>query len=260
MFIHLIADYGNNDLAFNEVVHQLKHFNPDAQVMPLSVPPFSTLATGFAIAQLSLYPVKDVAIYSNTAPRKDDKAARAKNSGEGFVYARLKNGMQIMAVNSGYSFSFVKKDIEALHQVNVANDGSQFRSRDNYPKAVVELLRGNQEFFGKELDIDDVIPDVPHNRVAWVDGYGNIKTTIRQSEVDFKPGELIQIILNTTKLTAWYAAGTFEVHEGDLAFAPGSSGGEDRFMEIFLRGGSARRSFHKVRVEQPIEFRRFVGK
>jgi len=259
MFIHLIADYGNNDLAFNEVVHRLKYHYPGIDVMPLSVPPFSTLATGFAIAQLALFPIKDAAIYSNTAPRKDDKSARAKNRGEGFVYAKLKNGMCVMAVNSGYSFSFVKPEIESLHVVNVANDGSQFRSRDNYPQAVAELLRGNQDYIGPAID-PEIIPEVPQNKVAWVDGYGNIKTTIRQSEVNFKPGELIQIILNTTKLTAWYAAGTFEVHEGDLAFAPGSSGGEDRFMEIFLRGGSARRSFHKVRVEQSIEFRRFAGK
>jgi hypothetical protein len=41
------------------------------------------------------------------------------------------------------------------------------------------------------------------------------------------------------KRTAWFSDGTFSVREGELAFAPGSSGGKDRFMELFLRGLSA---------------------
>jgi hypothetical protein len=257
MLIHLIADYGINDLAFNEVIHRLHEFSPGVNVQPLGVPPFSTLATGFAIRQLSLRPGKEVCIYANTAPRKDKKEAREANAGEGLLYARLKNGFPIIAVNSGYCFSFIKADIEALHHVNVANDGSQFRSRDNYPKAVIGITSGDESFIGEQIDLA-LIPDVPKNRVAYIDGYGNIKSTIRASEVTYEPGEELKVTLNTTVRTARYAPGTFEVHEGELAFAPGSSGQDgDRYMELFLRGSSARRAFNKARVEQEIRIDRF---
>jgi len=159
-------------------------------------------------------------------------------------------------VNSGHCFSFVRDQLEAFHEVNVSNSGSQFRSRDNYPEAVIRIMEGDQSYVGPKLD-PGIIPEIPTNQVAWVDGYGNIKTTIRRSEVDFKNGELIQILLNGARRTAWFADGTFEVHEGDLAFAPGSSGGDDRFLEIFLRGGNARKSFYKARVGQEIVFKRF---
>lgn len=256
MFLHLIADYGKNDLAFNEVIHRLKGFRPDLDVFPLSVPSFSTLATGFAIAQLSEYPAKGGAIYANTAPRKDDKKKREKNDGEGLVFAKLRNGNIIIGVNSGYCFSFVRDQLAELRHIKISNNGSQFRSRDNYPEVVIRLMEGETGYLGAELD-PQLIPNIPQNQVAWVDGYGNIKTTIRRSTVDFKNGELIQILLNGARRTAWFADGTFEVHEGDLAFAPGSSGGEDRFLEIFLRGGNARKSFYKARVGQEIVFKRF---
>ncbi|HDS11353.1 MAG TPA: hypothetical protein ENN77_00425 [Candidatus Wirthbacteria bacterium] len=257
MLIHLIADYGVNDLAFNEVVHKLLILDQSLLVYPLSVPPFSTIATGFCIGQLALDFCPGSCIYSNTAPRKDDANGRSHNAGEFFVYAELDNGMQILTVNSGYSLSFVKNNIKKLHRVSVSNHGSQFRSRDNFPQAVVGILQGNQDFIGEQID-PATIPDIPKSRVAWIDGYGNIKTTIRQSEVKLQPGQEIQIDLNTTKHIAKYAGGAFEVHEGDLALAPGSSGGDDRFLEIFLRGGNARRLFHKARVEQHIGLRPYA--
>lgn len=56
MFINLIADYGSGDPAFAEVAQRLLMVLPQAQLNLISVPPFSTLATGFWIAQLGLNP------------------------------------------------------------------------------------------------------------------------------------------------------------------------------------------------------------
>jgi hypothetical protein len=54
MFINLIADYGTGDPAFSEVAQRLQMMLLQARTNLLSVLPFSTLATGFWIAQLSL--------------------------------------------------------------------------------------------------------------------------------------------------------------------------------------------------------------
>lgn len=248
MFLHLIADYGVGDPAFSEVIQKLHGLEPSIMVLPTSVPAFSTLATGLWTSQYALvHPVKDMMIYTNTAPRKDNKEKRDNGEGEGLVYVELANNIRIVGVNAGYCFSFVKPHIKALHHINVQNKGSQFRSRDFYPEAVIGIMQGDQSFIGAALD-PAAIPDVPKNCVAWVDGYGNIKTTTRVSQVAFTPGQPVLVTINGMKRTAFFTDGTFSVREGELAFAPGSTGGEDRFMEIFLRGLSAWREFAKPHI------------
>lgn len=248
-FIHLIADYGTGDGAFGEVIQKLTLLEPDARVYPTSVPSFSTLATGFWTAQYSLVnPIPGMIIYTNTAPRKDKKESRDRNEGEKLVYAQLKNGAKIVGVNAGYCFSFVKDQIETLRIVNVSNKGSQFRSRDFYPEAVIGILHGDTSFIGETID-PSTLPELPKNTVAWKDGYGNMKTTTRLSEINYPAGQRLIISLNGIKRTAYFTDGTFAVHEGELAFAPGSSGGEDRCMELFLRGLSAWIEFSKPEIE-----------
>ena len=243
IFIQLIADYGVGDPSFGEVVQKLVLLDPTVRVHTTSVPKFSTLATGF-----------NMVIYTNTAPRKDIKTSRAGNEGEKLVFAKLTNGVAVVGVNAGFCFSFIKKDIAELHLVNVANKGSQFRSRDFYPEAVIGIAHGDAKFIGEKLSIDQV-PDVPKNRIASTDGYGNMKTTIRFSEINFTSGQAVLITLGDMKRTAYFTDGTFHVHEGELAFAPGSSGGDDRFMELFLRGLSAWKEFGKPEVEEEILFK-----
>jgi S-adenosylmethionine hydrolase len=248
-FIQLIADYGVGDPSFNEVIQKLTFLEPTSKIYHTSVPAFSTIATGFWTAQLAIQnPIKGMMIYTNTAPRKDDRTSRDKNEGEKLVYAQLTSGVNVVGVNAGFCFSFIKPLISKLHLVNVANKGSQFRSRDFYPEAVMGIIHGDQAFIGNVLEISQ-IPDVPLNRIAWIDGYGNMKTTVRKSHVSFSVGQTLLITLNGMKRTAYFTDGTFAVHEGELAFAPGSSGGADPFMELFLRGLSAHKEFGKPKIE-----------
>lgn len=257
-FIHVIADYGTGDLAFAEVLQRLQLHVPEAYLHPLSVPPFSTLATGYLLAQLAMYnpPVNNMAVFSNTAPRKDDSARRDQNAGEEFMFAKLENGVVIGAVAAGYVFSIVKPAIVEYKWVNVANKGSQFRSRDFYPEAFGRLVHGEAEAYGEDAPLDH-IPDLPSNKIMYIDGYGNIKTSIRHSSIDLNPGEKIRINVNGNVRTGSYADGSFSVKAGDLAFAPGSSGGDDRFMEIFLRSGNAHKLFFEPNVESDIHIERF---
>ena len=192
--------------------------------------------------------VHNTYIFSNTAPRKEDTKAQQNNSGEKLMYAKLTNGFEIMAVNAGYCFSFVKPLITEYRMVHIANEGSQFRSRDIYPHAVAKMTANDESIKGNAVSTD-TIPDYPKHVVASIDGYGNIKTTTRRSDLAYTPGQDITITLNGMAHQAVFTDGSFHVAEGVLAFAPGSTGHDDRFMEIFYRGQSAQKLFNHPLVE-----------
>ncbi len=257
MLINLIADYGIGDPAFAEVTQRLLMALPSAQISLISVPPFSTLATGFWIAQLGLNPgASDRLIYHNCAPRQDDSQPRLDNEGEGLTYALLPNNVKVVGVNAGYTLSFIK-DHAQVHTVKVSRGGSQFRSRDVFPVAAAAIAMADFSFLGEVLQPSQ-IPDAPSDRVAWTDGYGNIKTTIPAHTVNLNPEAKVIIRVGDVVSDAVYSDGSFKVPEGTLAFAPGSSGwqtanGEEvRWMELFLRGGSAWERFGRPRVNQVV--------
>jgi len=252
--LHVIADYGKNDPAFHEVEQRLYSLYSDFAIIETSVPAFNTVATGFWIYQFALgeHP-NGMMIYSNTAPRKDDKNGRTENAGEHFIYAKLKNKVEILAVNAGFCFSFIKPFIQELKALNVQNHGSQFRSRDFYPQAAAAIAKRDFNILGHDINIKQ-IPDEPNNMIAWVDGYGNIKTTIRKSLIKFPLGSKVQVIIDGVVRTALVAGGSFSVAEGELAFSFGSSGYDDPFVELFLRGGNAWKHFAKPSSAAEIKF------
>lgn len=257
MFVNLIADYGNGDPAFAEVTQRLSMGLPNAQIHCLSVPPFSTLATGFWIAQLGLnLGAENRLIYHNCAPRQDDSEPRIDNEGEGLTYALLPNKVKVVGVIAGYTLSFIKDYAEVIKVVKVARGGSQFRSRDVFPTAAIAIANDDFSLLGDELNSNQ-IPDVPSDRVAWVDGYGNIKTTIPSHSLNLKPESKVVIRVGDVVSDAVYSDGSFKVPEGTLAFSPGSSGWETngqplRWMELFLRGGNAWERFGKPRINQVV--------
>ena len=260
MFIDLIADYGTGDPAFAEVRQRLLKELPSARVYCLSVPPFSTLATGFWIAQLGLNPgVKGRLIYHNCAPRQDDREARPDNEGEGLTYALLPDDVVVVGVLSGYTLSFIKEEAKQIHRVNVSRGGSQFRSRDVFPQAAAAIINGDKNLLGEALATHQ-IPDFPSQRVAWIDGYGNIKTTIPAHSIELKPECKVTVRIGDVVRDGVYSDGSFKVPEGTLAFAPGSSGWQRqdgtqvRWMELFLRGGNAWEGFGRPSINQVIYY------
>ncbi|MCA1992566.1 MAG: SAM-dependent chlorinase/fluorinase, partial [Coleofasciculus sp. S288] len=214
MFICLIADYGPGDPAFVEVTQRLMMALPSAQIHSLSVPPFSTLATGFWIAQLGLNPgPQERLIYHNCAPRQDDTKPRQDNEGEGLTYALLPNGVKVIGVNAGYTLSFIKNEAKPLRIVNVSRGGSQFRSRDVFPEAAAAIAKGDLTLLGDILQPEQ-IPGPPSDRIAWIDGYGNIKTTIPASAVNLEPQTKVVIRIGDVVSDAVYSDGSFRVPEG----------------------------------------------
>ncbi|MGI8655400.1 MAG: SAM hydrolase/SAM-dependent halogenase family protein [Pyrinomonadaceae bacterium] len=259
MLVHIIADYGQNDLAFAEVVQRIRLYLPDAEPVLTPVPAFSTLAAGFCIAQLGLNEAPaGTIIYHNVAPRRDDKEAREENAGERLAFARLPTGVRVVGVNAGEAFAFVREAAEELRWASVAAEGSQFRSRDLFLKAAAAIALGQPDALAEEMGKDD-IPAVPQNRIAYIDGYGNLKTTIKFNADDARSGSRIRVQISDAEQQATASDGSFAVEHGQLAFAPGSSGwtnkaGEEtRWMELFLRGGNAHELFKRPAIGAQIK-------
>ncbi len=77
-------------------------------------------------------------------------------------------------------------------------------------------------------------------------------------------GARVRVRIGEAEHEAVAGDGTFAVPPGQMSFAPGSSGwplpgdnsgGEVRFMELFLRGGNAWESFGRPPVGATIEIR-----
>ena len=178
------------------------------------------------------------------APREDDPAARSGNAGERLAYARLPTGVRVIGVNAGYALSFIKDVAEKFRWAASPAEGSQFRSRDVFPQAAAAIALGLPTALGDEID-PRTLPEPPPSVIAYVDGYGNLKTTIAYDANKVRPGKRIRVRINDQTHEATVSDGAFAVPHGDLAFAPGSSGwrlrnGVDvRWVEVFLRGGNA---------------------
>ncbi len=249
MLVHIIADYGYGDLAFAEVVQRMRVYLPDAEPLLTPVPPFATLAAGFCVAQLGLNvaPAGTI-IYHNVAPREDDAAARVDNAGERLAFARLPTGVRVIGVNAGHTFAFVRDAADELRWAAVPAEGSQFRSRDLFPQAAAAIVLGQPEALGEVID-PAVIPPVPEAALAYIDGYGNLKTTLKAAAGFPSVGSTITVRIGDVTQEAVVSDGSFAVAPGQLTLAPGSSGwtsahGDDwRWMELFLRGGNAAELF-----------------
>jgi hypothetical protein len=258
--VHVVADYGAGDLAFSEMISALaRHLPSEWDWHATSVDSFDTIAAGFIVAQLGLQDeslrAPQTIIYANSAPRRDRSKPRKNNEGEGLVYGVLTNGVPIVVVNSGYSMSFVRESLAGLWTANVEKGGSQFRSRDIFPPVVGKVAKGELDFKGKKLDPLKVIPPPPHGVVAYIDSFGNLKTTYRDGHEELKnleAGQKIKVEINGVVRVATVATGSFNVDEGDIAFAPGSSGHDRRFWEVFQRGGNAWATYAKPRVGSQI--------
>lgn len=239
--LHLVCDYAPGGLEFAEITTRF-HFHlrdPESvSIHPTSTPPLDTMAVGFVTGQLALGPVRErTVIYGNSAPRRDSHLGSPTNAGRGLRYARLDNGVEIVSVDSDHAFGFVREHIAEFREIDCPSAGSQFRSRDFFPQHAAAIVDGDHSALAGHLDPAQIPPITP-NLVAWTDGFGNIKTTMRRShlaERGLEPGHSVLVTLNGVTLQAVVSDGGFAVERGVLALNAGSSGGDDPFVELFLR-------------------------
>jgi len=259
VLVSVIADYGDlHDLAFAEVRHRLFAELDDDKffIDTIAVPAFDTVATGFVLAQLAINSRLGAShkFYVNTAPRKDDLTPRRSNAGEGLAYAKLSNGVEIVAVNSGASMSFIKPVATEIRAIEVSAEGSQFRSRDVFPPAFAKIMRGDYSGLGEDLRA--AVPDMPREKLCYTDGYGNLKTTLDIKALEVHKGGNVIVSINGHEQTARVTDGIFGVKDGEFVVSTGSSGwGGLKLTEIVCRGGNAARSFGNPAGGATVEWR-----
>jgi hypothetical protein len=134
-------------------------------------------------------------IYHNVAQREDDEAARPGNAGERLAYARLPTGVRVIGVNSGYTLSFIKDVAEEFRWASSPAKGSQFRSRDVFPQAAAAIALELSTALGDEIDAH-ALPPPPSSVIAYVDGYGNLKTTLAYDAKKIGSGKRIGVRVN----------------------------------------------------------------
>ena len=253
----MICDYAPDGLEFAEIKTRFHDALADPAAVMIhqtSTPPLDTIAVGFATAQLALgeSPNRTV-IFGNAAPRRDKDEVSTENRGRGLQYAKLDNGVEVVSVCSEFAFSFIKHRIVELRDVASPAAGSQFRSRDYFPTYVSAVVDGDYSVLTDVLDPAD-IEDVPSHLVAWTDGFGNIKTTLRKSHLQaagLEAGDRVLVTLNGVTLAGVISDGGFTVPRGVLAVNAGSSGYDDPFVELFLRVHHMSEKTAAVRFDHP---------
>lgn len=258
--LDIVADYSTStsDLAFAEVKNRFFSLFENMSMSMHGVSPFNTIENGFFVAQLGLNSKlgKSHVIFHNVAPRKDDLDVRVNNAGEKLGFCVLPNGVLIVGVLSGYSFSFLNEIVD-VHVSKCDFAGSQFRSRDVFPQYTKTIF--NAVASGNIADVIEstlpkgTLPKVAKNTICYIDGYGNLKTTLEITPEIASQKEIKISINGVEKLAKIGFDGVFSAQDGDLVISKGSSGwslkeGSRIFYEIFFRGGSAKKAFNDAQV------------
>ncbi len=158
----LVADYGQNDLAFFEVKQKLYELAAESgvqiQIDIASANAFNTAETAALVAKAADSGKYDV-IYHNTAPRKDKLNMRHNGDGEFLAYADYEhNGKRTEVIGvfaGGGSTVNTFTLLDELHikggvqKLDCETKGSQFRSRDVFPPHVIDVLKGQPKLLEK---------------------------------------------------------------------------------------------------------------
>ncbi len=238
----VIADYTEDTIVQQEIRSAVGGHVKDSTNLKISFVHSepSTIHTSFLLYQVTQTEERygiptETVIFANTDPRIQDNAGIEKAEGaKGFIM-RLASGLYVIGPNAGYCFSMIKSKVTILYTYEPLLKGSQFRSRDNYPRVLAFLM----DYMQDDLEMDPVslneIPTFQGHFVAHIDNYGNIKTTIRSEEMKGKKqyGDIVHITINGHKRRARYVDNMFGGEVGELVLYPGSSGDSDNpLLEI----------------------------
>ena len=248
--IHVVGDYGPaGEMAWSELDIAFSAPTLACRVVPTVVPKFNTIAAGFVAAQLSrgLNRACDCLLV-NVDPRTDNDRPVSDGSGAPFVGAVLESGLRVFSPNAGHCLSFLKPRIKACYLLHDGCAHGQFRSRDLFPRLIAQVTR---QGFGERDAFDrSKIADAPLQVVGFVDGYGNVKTTMTRGQAiasGWAPGKALFVAVGRKgKRKVLCASSIMGVLPGEFVLAPGSSGDpNDPFMEFAVRaiaGSSGRLS------------------
>jgi hypothetical protein len=250
--VHVVADYGPGDLAFAELLQRLELALGDVAVQPTRVASGDTLSAGFCVAQLALTPGPAGRVVVHDV-------AHADGHGDRLCAARTPDGVLIVGRAAGWCWSFVVDAVRCIWALEVAAPAWPPDPPEALPQAVVRVIAGHSHAVRDRMP-RVAVPPYPTRSVAYVDGYGKLKTTItglpapRGSRVLISIGEVSAPATVADAAAAAAAAAA----PGELALAPISPAWRTRLdaerslLELTVRGGSAAQRFGDPRPGAPI--------
>lgn len=235
--VHLVADYGERDVAWADAVQRVAVAVPDAVVHRTPVAPTDTLAAGFCVAQLALNDgPPDRIVVHDIAP------AEGEGGDDRFCAGRSPDGVLVVGPNVGWAWSFAVDGLHGLCHVDVPAAPNSPHARDYLAAALTHLLARHPHAVCDDVPSDSVRP-VPESVIAYLDGRGNVVTTL--TEPPAPPGTEVVLRVGGTKATVTVAESLATVPAGRLGLAPGDAGWPTRegrrrrYLELTVRGGSA---------------------
>jgi hypothetical protein len=238
--VHLVTDYGPGDLAFAQVVQQLALTLPDAVLLSTRVGPCDTLAAGFCVAELVCgHGPPGRLVAHNVASRRDGDSDVGR-----FCAGRTHAGAIVVGPNAGWSWSFAVAQLSVLHHVDVPVG----HAPELLVAAVTHVAAGHPHAVQDAVP-HGAVPPVPVRVVAYVDCFGNLKTTISQPPA--ATGDRVQVRIGHVSATAMVTdRSNPAAREGELLLTPDD--GEPRFLQLSLPGGSAADRFERPAAGSPI--------
>ena len=111
----------------------------------------------------------------NVAPPRS-VAGADDNARDLFVVGRFRDGSVFGSTQKGYALSYLKAEIAELHALLDSNNGSQFRSLDVLPEAIVQYAAGTMTPDRLQaLAVADLIDPPAEAHVLAIDNFGNVK-------------------------------------------------------------------------------------
>ncbi|OGL94783.1 hypothetical protein A2348_04475 [Candidatus Uhrbacteria bacterium RIFOXYB12_FULL_58_10] len=192
----------------------------------------------------------------NVAPRHG-RAKEKWPNGTPFGYLWFKKVLIVCTID-GETLSLLKK-FDLADRVNVTDirevmafggydaptieraATSQFRSFDYLPR-LARIVWEHKRVPCEVLPFSEV-PDAGLG-VWWIDSFGNCKTTLLQSDIQFEEGAKREIVLNKLAIEATCYAQLRSVPDYYTGLIAGSSGyGDRRFIELVVQGSSAAKHY-----------------
>jgi hypothetical protein len=240
----VVADWASDSLTTQEVRTTVEGFlqAPAHAEMSFVCTTTSTIHTSFLLAQLVEIEERygrplDTVFFQNTDPRLDTTNPVEKTKGAELLIIRLKSGIHLLGPNAGYDFSMIKDKIEVVYKYPGLDTGSQFRSRDLYSRVTAHLMDSLEDELELEETHSNLIPQLDEMYIGHIDPYGNIKTTIKETQLKGKYSyeDMITLDIHGQSMEAHYVTNLFAGDPDELVIYPGASGvKDDPFMEIAI--------------------------